>query len=96
MTTGRNQFRYQPYYCEKNIWWLCQDKRFMAAEALVLVISNASRRCLFWSQRSGDPILWDYHVVFAERTNAQWLLWDLDTRLEFPGNAESHLSATFR
>lgn len=77
---------YHPYYCEENVWWRCHrwQHGVSGQRAWVCFISNIQRRCLLWQQRAvapGEPILWDYHVVFIG-TNAEGRLWvdDEDSR----------------
>ena len=94
---------YQPYYCEENVWRLCQDPRLAAAERLVAVITGAGllgaeRRCLFFHQRCAgapqEPVLWDFHVVLLACAGG-WQVWDLDSDLGAPVAAADYLSATF-
>ncbi len=94
---------YQPFYCEENVWRLCQDQRLGGAEALVAVITGAGRvgaerRCAFYHQRCaaapGEPVLWDFHVVLLVRTRG-WQVWDLDSGLGAPVAAGDYLAATF-
>lgn len=59
---------YQPFYCEENIWKLCEHG--VNAGSQVIFISNLNREALLFEQRGGDPIhgmvAWDYHVILAE------------------------------
>ncbi|MEZ4271868.1 MAG: hypothetical protein R3C68_10705 [Myxococcota bacterium] len=87
-------FKYQPYYCEENAWWLCQHPNLGDVMRWVVFISNTQRACLMWQQRAaqlGSPILWDYHVVVM----TPGLIWDLDTRLATPAGAGEYLQQTF-
>jgi hypothetical protein len=90
---------YTPYYCEENIWHLCREPQFAAAEAKVLFISNARRQCYFWEQRASlstnQPIGWDYHVILLAR-DQHWQVWDLDTTLRLPTDAKEYLNRTFQ
>lgn len=67
----RNSYLYAPYYCEENIWQLCQDEEFAQSESKVVLISNARRSCPLWFQRAGgggsEPVFWDYHVILLCR-----------------------------
>jgi hypothetical protein len=94
---------YQPFYCEENVWRLCQDPRLEASERLVAVITGsgqgaAERRCAFYHQRlasaEGEPVLWDFHVVLLARVHG-WQVWDLDSDLGAPVPAGQYLGATF-
>lgn len=95
-------FRYQPFYCEENIWHLCQDADVGPGERLVAVLGGQGgdgrpTRCALWHQRAarpGEAILWDYHVVLLVR-DRDWQVWDLDTDLGLPVAAETYLRLTF-
>ncbi len=89
--------RYQAFYCEENVWWLCQAPALAALPRFVLFISNPQRRVGMWAQRAGregEPVLWDYHVVLL--TAEPWLVWDLDTLLGWPMPASDYLRLSFR
>lgn len=91
-------FLYAPYYCEENIWHLCQHAQFAGFDRRVVFISNAQRSCPFWFQkaaRNADaPVLWDYHVILLY-FDAGWKVWDLDTVLANPIVLPEYLSQTF-
>lgn len=91
--------RYAPYYCEENIWWLCQAPRFEGLEREVVVVSNRLRTCAVFSQRAarspGEPVVWDYHVVLAVRAETGHEVWDLDCALGAPLSAARWLDASF-
>lgn len=88
-------FRYQPFYCEENVWWLCAEPEFASADALVLFIFNGFGRCPFAEQQAAAPgqvIWWDYHVVALDHRKR---IWDLDSRLALPMPAADWLDGTF-
>lgn len=96
----RATLSYTPFYCEENIWHLCQHEGLRDHQREVMVISNPAQRCPLWFQRAVPPtcpVIWDYHVVLASRpcAGAPALIWDLDTRLSFPMAAVDYLDATF-
>ena len=99
MDPRRAKHAYAPFYCEENVWHLAGDPRIEADERFVVFISNRDRACLLWSQSqcpSPDrPVVWDYHVVLLARRREELLVYDLDTRLEFPERLERYLLATF-
>jgi hypothetical protein len=89
--------RYQPFWCEENIWHLAQDPATAGDPRFVVVLTGAAAQVACWQQKAGAagaPILWDYHVVLAVRTDA-WKIWDLDGRLGCPVDAHAWLDATF-
>ncbi len=96
-------FPYQPYYCEENIWQLCQQAQFTTIERYVLFISNPNKQCALWFQKAApsgtNVVIWDYHVVMIARTgppSSPWEVWDLDTTLDFPMPLSKYLQQTFQ
>ena len=89
---------YTACYCEENIWHLCTDKSVQGDNRQVVWIGSVEGHCPLWcqraSQRDGQPVWWDYHVILLTHTT-QWLVWDLDTTLPFPLSAEEYLQHTF-
>lgn len=89
---------YTANYCEENIWHLCQEPRFAGWPRKVIFISNASRACPLWQQRTaqaGDqPVIWDYHVILLVH-RGHWMVWDADSRLPWPVPLPRYLSSTF-
>jgi hypothetical protein len=82
-----HSFRYQAYFCEENIWWLCQEPALGEGKRWVVFISNDERACPMWCQRAvppGEMIVWDYHVVAMVEAAQGLMVWDLDTRLGLP------------
>jgi len=90
-------FHYAPYYCEENIWFLCQEAQFAKLALKVVIISNEFRTCPLWDQRAGEtgnPIFWDYHVILLCNSTS-WQVWDLDTTLGMPVDLGYYLRRTF-
>jgi len=79
---------YAPYYCEENVWQLCDHPRIDGHPRAVIVLSNAERRMAILHQRASPdpqlPVFWDYHVVLATRRAAGWAVWDPDCTLGMP------------
>ncbi|MBI4955614.1 MAG: hypothetical protein HY908_26580 [Myxococcales bacterium] len=99
LSAGR---RYQPFYCEENAYWLCQDEA-LGSEREVVFVSNDARSVAMWHQLAappGEPLVWDYHVLVLSRAadgaGKTTLAWDLDTRLACPVPAASYLGRCFR
>ncbi len=87
-------FRYQPFYCEENSWWLCQRPELGVGARHVVFITNEAKQCLLHAQRAaavGQTVVWDYHVIVVVAGRA----WDLDSRLGLPVPLNSYLDATF-
>ncbi len=60
----RSARRYQPFFCEENVWHLVTGDGLPGPRAAVFV-TNARACVPMWGQRAAvvDPIVWDYHVV---------------------------------
>jgi hypothetical protein len=95
--------RYQPYYCEENVWWLCQAPELHEVERRVVFITNRGRSCHLCAQRAGDvaagvgrgEVVWDYHVVLFTAQKGGWQVWDQDSLLGMPVMARRYLASTF-
>ena len=81
--------KYQPFYCEENVWHLAAEMRGRGAR--VVFISNENRVCALWKQRVGDPVVWDYHVVLW----CDGMIYDRDSRLPCPVALEDWIAGTF-
>jgi protein N-terminal glutamine amidohydrolase len=72
--------RYQPFYCEENVWWLADQHPGRRCRAVF--ISNLNRQVLLLGQRAGrEPdglTMWDYHVVLKVALDDGWYIHDLD------------------
>lgn len=92
-------FLYTPYYCEENVWHLCQQPQFVGLETKVVFISNARRQCPLWHQRAAvnpaEPVLWDYHVILICKMENTWYVYDLDTALPMPIPVVEYIHRTF-
>lgn len=93
--TVRGQMRYQPYYCEENIWWLCAEPPPGASIAQVIFVGSASGACPIAEQRAGGAdglVWWDYHCIGLDHERR---VWDLDSRLPLPVPASTWLDRSF-
>lgn len=94
-----SEFHYTPYYCEENIWYLCQNKKLDGLLKKVVIISNEQKSCRFWGQRAATSIAtsicWDYHVILLSK-KGQWEVLDLDSLFGFPLDFEQYMKSTFR
>lgn len=91
--------RYQPFYCEENVWQLAHQRRDEPGERFVVFISNPTKSCALWAQKAApspaQPVIWDYHVILIERTKGQVQVLDLDTTLGMPLLLQDYLARTF-
>lgn len=91
----RNQFRYQPYFCEENAWWLCAEPALGPGLRQVIFVRNAFGHCPFQQQRAAAPgalLWWDYHCVVLDGAGR---IWDLDSRLPLPLPLGAWLAGSF-
>lgn len=96
--SGRPALRYQPYYCEENVWWLCAEPALAGRARRVAFVSNPGRSVLLAHQRAGGSdgvVVWDYHVVCLVRGAEGWEVWDLDSTLGLPVPAGAYIDLTF-
>ncbi|HSI75079.1 MAG TPA: hypothetical protein VK957_04275 [Lunatimonas sp.] len=92
-------YKYTANFCEENIWHLCQNSELTAFTKTVLIISNGSRNCPLWHQKSAidqDPVRWDYHVVLLASSNSASVIYDFDSTLDLPVALKTYLHQTFR
>lgn len=94
-------YPYTPLFCEENIWQLARQ---LVAEGVdpetlqVIVISNAQRQVVLFSQRNGGElghVVWDYHVVLRRHDEAGDRIYDFDSLLPFPCDSRDYVAATF-
>ena len=87
--------RYQPYFCEENVWQLLAGAA-LPAPAAALFVTNAARTVAMWGQRAAhrDPIVWDYHVVALLPQHARIV--DLDDRTRIDRPLHEWLAHAFR
>ena len=85
----------QPFYCEENVWHLCQEPTLAARRREVVFVSNPERACPMWHQKAGrgKPIVWDYHVVLLAADPLE--IWDVDTTLGLPLAARDWMRGSF-
>lgn len=90
-----HRFRYHPFYCEENAWWLCADPDLAPAPRFAVFIGSARGHCPFLNQRAAAPgalCWWDYHCVVLDGDGQ---IWDPDTRLGLPVPAMAWITGSF-
>lgn len=90
--------KYASCFCEENIWHLCDSTEISGTQRHVIWISSAQGRCPVYCQQvapAGEAAWWDYHVILISFTD-QWLVWDFDTRLDFPQNLAGYFAQSFK
>lgn len=94
MKTIGNDLKYCPFFCEENIWYLCQEESLANFERKVVFIFNKNKYVTMKNQRLATLVHWDYHVVLLFK-NSDWMVADFDTSLTFPCPAEEYLNRSF-
>lgn len=95
----RDDFPYQPFYCEENVYLLCLallERGVSPSQIYGVFFSNSRRRCTMSFQRAapeGHPVVWDYHVVVL-LADAPRVILDFDSRLGFAVPEEIYLTRT--
>ena len=87
--------RYQPFYCEENIWWLCAEPPPGVHIELVIFVASLHGVCPIAEQQAGaaDGVAWwDYHCIALDQ---EWRIWDLDTQLPRPVAAPIWIAHSF-
>ena len=78
---------YQKFYCEENIWHLCQREELVNTQTQILFLLPPKRYIAVWQSRLAKrnlPILWDYHVILMFKDHSStWRIYDFDTILPF-------------
>lgn len=93
----RDHYAYQAYYCEENIWLLCQQPEFETADAIMIA---ALADCFpMLQQRAATtpqtPIWWDYHVILRWQYQGQPYILDFDSTLGFCTPYQQYLQYSF-
>jgi len=94
MEFNHKHIHYWPFYCEENIWHLCQKTFFLSFKRKVVFISNKNRCFAMKHQRAAPLVTWDYHVVLLFHDN-KWKVADLDSSMHIPCPIEEYLSNSF-
>lgn len=99
----QSQCIYTPYYCEENVWQLCQLVEKNCPQLLhhcfAVFISNDVKQVPLWCQKASKGfVLWDYHVIMIIKQDDQQqsLVYDLDTTLTFPCSFQQYLNDGIR
>jgi len=87
------QLKYQPYFCEENIWHLCQHPDYLSGH--VVFIASYSDYFPMLSQQGydnpGELVFWDYHVVLLNHGN----IYDFNTALPFTSKVSDYFAQSF-
>lgn len=104
---SKTQFLYTSLFCEENIWQLLQSistantisgVKIASNQMWALIITNPAQKIALFNQQAvptGQPIIWDYHVVMLAKIKQQFFIFDFDTRLPFVTPLHEYLQNTF-
>jgi hypothetical protein len=91
--------RYQPFYCEENVYHLCVDPCVRGEPRAVVWLTNRAQELgMAWQKAASSEdeiVVWDYHVMLLSRQKQRWRVWDPDSRLRFGLGLTRYLEATF-
>lgn len=93
MAHADKQLKYQPFYCEENIWHLCQHPDYLGGD-VVFIASYGDyfpMLCQQGCDNPGELIFWDYHVVLLNHGN----IYDFNTTLPFSSMAIDYFDQSF-
>ncbi len=86
----KKTYPYTPLFCEENIWHLCRavlDTGLPADKCRIILLANANESIVLFKQMSAaenKAVIWDYHVVLEAELEGKWVVFDFDSRLDFP------------
>ena len=88
-----HSLKYQPYYCEENIWHLCQHPDYLGGK--VIFIAAYGDYCPMFFQKDGQGknqlIFWDYHVVLLHDGEIH----DFNSTLSFSTPLQNYCAYSF-
>ena len=97
---NKKHHHYTALFCEENIWKLVESS--MTSNIIVpidvLFIINKSNSIALFKQNTSDgeqAVIWDYHVVLSAQVNKQTVIFDFDSRCNFPTSIHSYFNKTF-
>ncbi|XP_040580352.1 protein N-terminal glutamine amidohydrolase [Lepeophtheirus salmonis] len=94
-----NGYNYTAYYCEENIWRLCEKLIQSGGNLKAIFISNDRKAAPLWNQRLSDPlrnegaVLWEYHVIALDGDSR--IIYDFDSSIGFKVNFDKYVEMTF-
>jgi len=93
MTTNTAPLKYQPYYCEENIWHLCQHPQYQGGQVIFIASYGDyfPMLCQQGVKRPNYPVFWDYHVVLLKDGQ----IYDFNTTLPFSTPVRQYLEQSF-
>lgn len=95
-----NSYKYTPLFCEENIWKLIEALYLnkLANPIHVLFIINRSSSIAIFNQKRSlnqKPVIWDYHVILTAQIENSTVVFDFDSKCEFPVDIKEYFNDTF-
>jgi len=99
-TLNKKQYHYTALFCEENIWKLIESSlssKIIIPVDVLFIINQFNSIALFDQKKSvgENPVIWDYHVVLSAQVCNQFVIFDFDSRCEFPGDIHTYFNKTF-
>jgi len=96
----RSSYTYTQLFCEENIWKLIASlyTNPQINPIDVLFILNKTQTIALFEQLKSEaskPVIWDYHVILTAQLNNKIVVFDFDSRCEFPSNISDYFESTF-
>lgn len=93
MANEPKHLKYQPFYCEENIWHLCQHPDYLDGDVVFIAGygSYFPMLCQQGCENQGSLVFWDYHVVLLKDGK----IFDFNTTLPFSSLVESYFAQSF-
>lgn len=100
MTRRLHGYLYTSQFCEENIWHLASSliqQDINKTDLTVVFISNIKQHVALFNQKTApdnQPVIWDYHVILIQQNRHQHLVFDFDSKCDFPVTLEEYLLAS--
>lgn len=96
----KSTLTYTPLFCEENIWKLVESliAHKQANPIDVLFIINKNKSVAIFEQKksiANQPVIWDYHVILSAQINTKIVIFDFDSRNNFPTEIKEYFNNTF-
>jgi len=91
---------YTRLFCEENIWKLLESlyRNKTTKPIDVLFLLNKTNSLALYNQKQAEPntpVIWDYHVVLCAMQDDEIIIYDFDSRCNFPTSIADYFNATF-
>ncbi|MCK5734979.1 MAG: hypothetical protein KAH21_00820, partial [Spirochaetaceae bacterium] len=100
ISLNKKSYSYTPLFCEENIWHLCHtllNQELTGKDYRIILLTNANKSIALFSQQRSEknkPVIWDYHVVLEAENQGKAVVFDFDSRLDFPIDAANYWNNT--